>query len=156
MENFTDKFECSAKYGFYVFSSPIYYPFSFLRHCWIVTVCDGKINRIEVWNFKNKKNIELGYIHKNLIPSIRGVRKFNFKKYPKFESSLVGCVVGGSGSLAESMVNFVNFDNIDYIFKNNYNYFFKPNCNTFVSWVLNQFPDCNINLPKNAIGKLKY
>lgn len=155
MENFTDKFECSDKYGFYVFSSPIYYPFSFLRHCHIVTINCGKISRVEVWNFKNKKNLDLGYIHINLIPSLRGVRKFNFMKYPKFDCELVGFITGGENSLAEEMVNFVSDEVDNYDFKNNYHYFFKPNCNTFVSWVLDKFPECKINLPRNAIGKLK-
>jgi hypothetical protein len=155
MENFFDKFECSDKYGFYIFSSPIYYPFSFLRHCHIVIIEDKKVSRVEVWNFKNKKNLDLGYIHVNLIPSLRGVRKFNFKKYPKFDCSLVGFVSGGKGSLAEDMVNFVNCDISSYGYKHNYNYFFKPNCNTFVSFVLSQFPECSIKLPSCAIGKLK-
>jgi hypothetical protein len=153
MENFFDKFECNEKYGFYIFSSPIYYPFSFLRHCHIVIIEDKKVSRIEVWNFKNKKDVDLGYIHIDLIPALRGVRKFNFKRYPKFNCSLVGFISGGYGSLAEDMVKFVNDRINEYPSKFNYNYFFKPNCNTFVSWVLSNFKTCEIKLPKNAIGK---
>jgi hypothetical protein len=153
MENFKDKFECVEKYGFYIFSSQIYYPFSFLKHCWIVVIDNSKVSRIEVWNFKNKKNIDLGYIHIDLIPSIRGVRKFNFKKYPKFDSELVDFISGGDGSLAEDMVRFVQTRLIEYPNKLNYNYFFKPNCNTFVSWVLSNFKTCKLKLPKYAIGK---
>ena len=155
MEEFFDKFECAEKYGFYIFSSPIYYPFSFLRHCHIVLIEGGVVSRVEVWNFKNKKNIDLGFIHINLIPALRGVRKFNFKKYPKFNCRLEGFISGDENSLAGKMVNFVNSENINYPYKNKYRYFFKPNCNTFVSWVLSNFSDCGIKLPKTAIGKLK-
>jgi hypothetical protein len=136
---------------FFIFSTGVSRPKYFVKHLYIVTNQKGKINRFEIYRFKNKKNPEHGHIHKNYVAPTTGHRKKLFNKNKKIDSKLIKII---SGNLAEKINKSVNENYLNYKFKNKYN-LLGPNCNTYVQWILNQFPETKIKLPFLAIGKNK-
>ena len=134
---------------FFIFSTKITRPKYFVKHLYIATNQKGEINRFEVYSFKNKKNPDLGHIHKNFTTPTTGHRKKLFNRKEKYNSELIQTI---TGQLAEDMNKFVNKQYINYKYKNEYQYI-GNNCNTFVDWILKEFPQVKIKLPKTAIGK---
>jgi len=138
------------KEQFFIFTVKLPIPFFLVKHSYIITNQKGKINRIEIWHFKNKKHPEYGHIHINLFKPTKEIKK-TFHKYrkTKFEPELIGTE---TGQLAKKMNKFTNENFQNYKHKNDYKYL-STNCNSFVKWILKQFPETKIKLPKTALGK---
>lgn len=143
------------KNGFqvFLFTTPLYKPYQFAIHSWIVTVNKGKINRWEVWQNKNSNKTSWGYFHKNLNSPSIGIKKYRKKAYPKNKSKIIGYLEGGKNSLAETIVKFVEKNAKDYPLRKKYSYFPGPNSNTFPQWIIDKFPKLGWKLPWNAFGK---
>lgn len=138
-------------YQFFLFSSPVSIPINFAIHSWVVTNKKGKINRWEVWNLPNQCETSWGYVHLNLWGPSEGMRTYPYGK-KLFESKLIDKIDGGENSIAYRIINFIDKNAQKYPFFNQYN-LLGPNSNSFVQWILNKFPEANLNLPWNAFGK---
>jgi len=142
------------KYQVFVLASRISFPFNFAVHTWFVLNTKGKLDRWDVWDWKNKDKISWGHIHLNFLKSWIGVRKSRVGRRevnaPRFESFVVDIV---EGSLARKMMDFIENNSNNYPYYDYFKYYPGPNSNTFVQWVLDKFPEANIKLPWNAFGK---
>jgi hypothetical protein len=132
-------------------------PISFASHNWFVVNKKGDISRWEVAHKKWSDETRWGYLYKNLhspigptpdsgVEIIYGVPKWHW------DSKLLKYSEGDENSLAERMVDFI--ENSKNVYKHREIYHFMgPNSNTYAQWVLNNFPEFGIKLPKNAVGK---
>lgn len=141
-----------SKYQVYFFSCPAHIPFHFALHLWIVTVGPTGITRFEVLHSKRTNVKHYGYVYLNYCPATRGLRRRRGSK-EFWKSKLLGSITGDDKSLAEQMVNFIHNYSKDYPYKDTYRIFPGPNSNSYVGWILSQFPEAQINIPWNALGK---
>jgi len=140
------------KYQVFLFSSPVPIPMNFAVHTWFVINLKGEINRWEFGQFRGSpyKN-GIGNL-KNFFSPIDGMNKFFWKREPRFNSKLIDYIEGDEDSLANRMAIFIEEYSNSYPLKTKY-VLTGPNSNSFVQWILNKFPDANLQLPFNAIGK---
>ena len=123
------------------------FPFNFATHFWFVSNEKGKITRYEIIGYyKNKDNT---YIFKNRAPPFEGIEILPFV-YPLRRKSKVFYKV--EGFFAKKMIYFIKKSSEKYPYVSKY-FLFGPNSNTYVQWVLNNFPQLNLELPPNAFGK---
>ena len=140
-------------YQVFVFSSACPLPVPFLLHTWIVTV--NKNNKIKRWDVllrKHRCKKSWEHLHLNFLPPFKGTSIIPFFPIFHWKASLLEIIEGNEKSLAKRIIDFTDKS------QENYPYCFKysligPNSNTFPQWVLNHFPETNIKLPWNAIGK---
>ena len=137
------------RYQIFLFSSKLPFPFNFAVHTWIVSNKKGRINRWEVWQFKNMKKDSQGHINRNLFSHSIGLKRFILGK-KRWESVLLFKI---EGLIAEKMIKFIEKEYSNYPYRNRYLYVPGPNSNTFIQWILDKFPKSGLILPKNAIGK---
>jgi|AntAceMinimDraft_5_1070358.scaffolds.fasta_scaffold107818_1 hypothetical protein len=137
----------------YFFTSRANRPYQMFVHPWVVTVHKGVIHRWEIINRKYENKDRSGFVYKNFyVNPTQGIKKSpSSKEY--WDSKLIGFTVGQEGSLAETMIKFIQTQAFNYQYKEKYTLYPGPNSNTFVQWIINQFPESNIKLPWNAIGK---
>ena len=148
LENLINK----EKYQVFILTCPAYIPFSFARHPWFVLNKKGLLSRWEVRHYKNVSNKDLGYIHLNAQPPFQGVNISFFIKKHFWKSKLTGYIEGDENSTAHKIIKLI--ENSEKVYPYCYKYFFfGPNSNTYIQWVLDNFPDFNIQLPWNFIGK---
>ena len=128
-------------------------PVGFLAlHTWLVTVrADGEIHRWEVWAQSDCCETSWGHLHCDLFLPYQGIGIL-----PSFLSQS-GCwssqlVAVENSSIAGEMITFLEQSVDRYPFQNRYRYLPGPNSNTFVSWVLNNFPNSCLQMPRRAIG----
>ncbi len=140
------------KYQVFIFKSKLPKPVNFATHSWFVIVKNKKITRWEVYGHEQKNGKKWGHVYKNSFEPIQGLKKKIFSKKHN-NSSIIGKVQGGTDSLANKMVNFIEKESSKYVNAGQFHYVLGPNCNTYVQWVLDRFPECKIKLPKSAIGK---
>lgn len=158
-EQFTDLVHANeSRYKVYVFASRMPFPISMYIHTWIVVCDNDKVNRYDVWHWKNRCESSVGHVHLNLYDPWVGVMKLplirNSKlNVPRSESFVLESVMGDTGSVAQRVVEFLNTSYATYPYTQRYSYYPGPNSNTFTQWVLNMFPELNIKLPWNAVGK---
>lgn len=140
-------------YQVYFLKCPIYKPFHFAIHPWVITVKNGTTTRWEIIYRKYKDKERFGYVYKNFYSNpTTGVKKHPLStKY--WNSILIGFISGDGNSLANKMVNFIEETTPFYPHKESYNPFPGPNSNTYIAWILKKFPEANIKLPWNAFGK---
>jgi hypothetical protein len=103
---------------------------------------------------KNKINPIIGkHLHLNSLPPFSGIEMLQFipKKF-LWPANLLGHIEGGSDSLAKKIIDFIETSPQNYIYRDQYS-FIGPNSNTYVQWVMNNFPDFKIKLPRNSFGK---
>lgn len=137
------------RYQVFILKCPVSLPAFMAVHTWFVVNNYGNISRWEVVFRKNRGKIYKGYLNKNLLEPFMGISFIFFINGLHWKASLVSVIEGDKakeiGNFIES--SFDNYKNIDY-YK-----FLGPNSNTYVQWVLDNFPELKIELPKNAIGK---
>jgi len=71
---------------------------------------------------------------------------------PSWRARLEGYIEGVEGSLAHRMAAFIDQSKTTYPHIGRY-VLLGPNSNTYPAWVLAHFPEANLRLPWNAIGK---
>lgn len=141
----------------FLLSSPCSLPASMFMHTWLVTNNFGVIHRWDVWSYKKRVTAENGHMTMDFYPPTVGLSLMpgsnDSLNISRFQSRLIGSVEGDIGSIAQTMVEFVEKRHLEYPFKYKYHYFPGPNSNTFVQWVLNHFPESGLKLPWSAMGK---
>jgi len=138
------------KYQVFLFTSPLPFPFSFSLHSWIVTSNKGKVKRWEIIHLRNLGGQRTGYFYINLLkPSQRMNKIFrkNFFSKVDWNSKIQSSIIGGKGSTAEKLINFMEKNARKYPFKDRYILLTGPNCHTFTSWVSSHFPQARFKLP---------
>lgn len=139
------------KYQVLLLVCPAAFPVSFAKHAWFVCVKDGETSRYEVRHYKNGNNKT--FLHINELPPFVGVEIFplplkNFLWEAKFLSS----IAGDENSLAKSMIDFIENSLNSYPFTDEY-FLLGPNSNTYIQWILDNFPEFDVELPWNCLGK---
>lgn len=136
-------------YHFFVFSCPAITPLNFALHTRIVVVSPWKIDRRELGHFRNSS---LKYLHKNLLQPRWWINKYLWKTHSRFESRLLYHCSGKSDSLAYKIVSRISNNVENYPYRNEYRLVWH-NSNFFTQWILDQLPEINYKLPRNALGK---
>lgn len=140
-------------YQVFLFVCPVSLPFSFASHPWFVCVRNGEVSRWEV-RYRADKNSLLGkHLYHNDLPIFSGIEMFYFisKKF-LWSGKLFGHIEGDENSLASKMYYFIENSKDNYPYCNRY-HLLGPNSNTYAQMVLDNFPECGLTLPVNAVGK---
>src|SRR3989338_7205702 len=84
---------------------------------------------------------------------------FNFARHSWFvikkhfwKAKLMGYIEGSENSTAQKIIEFIENSEKIYLYCFKYS-FFGPNSNTYIQWVLDKFPEFNVKLSWNFIGK---
>lgn len=142
-------------YQLFLMSSKVPWPFFFAIHTWFVVSRKGKLERWDSGKFykptpkKSWGNVYLGLFDND--PS-KGMNINPFYLGKRYKSKLIGYIEGKNNSIASNMINFIRNNAKKYPYREKY-HFLGPNSNTFIQWVLDHFPESNLKLPWNAIGK---
>jgi len=140
------------KYQVFLFSSPVPIPLNLFVHTWFVINLKGKINRWEFGRFRGSPHKDGIGVLENFFDKTEGMNIYFWKSKPRFDSKLIDFIDGYEDSVAYKLAQFVVKSPSSYPLKTKY-FLTGPNSNTFMQWILNQFPEANIKLPINAIGK---
>lgn len=145
----------SNHYQFWILYSPLPIPLNFVAvHNWLVVKAPNEEPvRWEVWQHQHCCHESWGHLHKNLFFPHQGISRNYFPfgrckgKYwePRIASYL-------EGISAKHIVKFIQSNARQYSQKNRYVFWPGPNSNTFVQWIINQFPEKGIKLPKRSLG----
>jgi len=147
-----DKLIDKNKYQVFVFTCRAVLPFFFARHPWFVINKKGMISRWDVNFRKNRCKTAWNHLHKNLLPPTQGIAVIPYLDKIFWKSKLLDYKEGQENSVISKAVNFIENSNNSYPYCNEYR-LLGPNSNTYAQWVLNKFPELNIKLPWNSIGK---
>lgn len=140
------------KYQVLVCSSPANIIVGFAAHTWFVVNRKGTIARWEMLFDKKDREQSVGYLNKDYFDPFTGIEVLpGWRKY-MWKGSVRGVVSGGEDSAAGKMINVIENSFKAYPFVEKYS-LLSANSNTYTQWVLDQFPDVDIELPWNAIGK---
>lgn len=134
------------KFQVLILYCPAYFPFNFFRHPWFVLNEKGNVSRWEVRHHINKQNNN--YLFVNNQNPFEGINKFPYIK-SKWNARFLKLI---EGDLAEKITNFIKTSGDKYPYINNY-CLNGPNSNTYLVWVLNNFPEINLELSSRFIGK---
>lgn len=140
------------KYQVFLFSSPVPIPFNFAVHTWFVINLKGEISRWEFGRFRGSPHKNGIGVLKNFFDPTEGMNKLLWKRYPRFNSKLIDFIEGDGESVAKHLALFIEEYSNTYPLKTKYS-LLGPNSNSFIQWILNKFPDANLKLPSNAVGK---
>lgn len=139
----------TSKYQIFLCSSPGNLPFSFVPHHWFVINKLGSLSRWEVlFRTITGKNVR-GHLYKNFLPPFLGIEIVPFVGKYFWPCGIIGCA---ESDVAKRMAEFIEKSPDDYQFCDHY-FLTGPNSNTYVQWVLDNFPEFELKLPWNAIGK---
>ncbi|KKS04709.1 MAG: hypothetical protein UU82_C0010G0005 [Candidatus Nomurabacteria bacterium GW2011_GWC2_41_8] len=153
MNSDTQKFQSlinKEKYQVFILACPTYTPFNFARHSWFVLNKKGLISRWEIRHKKNKKTNN--YFYLNTQPPFQGINISFFIKKHFWKAKLMGYIEGSENSTAQKIIEFIENSEKIYLYCFKYS-FFGPNSNTYIQWVLDKFPEFNVKLSWNFIGK---
>ncbi|NBC84074.1 MAG: DUF3750 domain-containing protein [Bacteroidetes bacterium] len=132
--------------------SPLPFPVSFAVHCWVVTNMAGKLDRWEVWQSTGQCETSRGYVHQNLFPPFQALHiNFFVRSLGRCNPRLLHIVQ--DHNLADKMIAFIKKEAFQYPYRHDYFYYPGPNSNTFVQWIIDQFPEYPVVLPKGGLGK---
>lgn len=140
-------------YQVFLFVSPASFPVQYAKHAWFVINKRGIISRWEVIFNANYSGTHWGNIYKDFSKPFDGVtilpyvRGFCWKNI-----QLLGAIEGGEDSLACKMINFIERSPERYPYKDTYR-LLGPNSNTYIQWILDNFPEWQMVLPRRAVGK---
>jgi len=140
------------KYQVFLFSSPVPIPLNYWAHTWFVINLKGKINRWEFGKFQGSPHNNGIGVLKNFFENTEGMNIYFWKTKPRFNSKLIDLIEGDDDSVANKLALFIEEYSNSYPLKAEY-FMTGPNSNSFVQWILNKFPEVNMRLPYNAIGK---
>lgn len=142
----------NAKHQIFLFSSPVTFPLNLAVHTWFVVNIEGKIDRWEFGRFRGSPHKNNIGVLKNFLKPTEGMNLYFWKQKPKFKSKLLSFIEGDENSVAHDMALFINNYSNNYPLRDKY-CLIGPNSNTYVQWILNKFPESNLELPANAFGK---
>ena len=138
------------KYQVFIFSCPVNLLVGFARHPWFVLNKKRKTSRWEIMWFKEVNGT---YLHKNTQFLFQDFYiSFFIKKY-FWKAKLLAYIEGNENSVAQKAIEFIEDSRKNYPYCNKYSFIIGPNSNTYAQWVLNRFPEFNIKLSWNFIGK---
>lgn len=140
-------------YQVFLCTCPCSFPLTFASHPWFVVNKKGVISRYAVNHRRNVGEKKWGHLTLNFKPPFHGLPFLHF--YPRaghFKTTILKCAEGGEDSLAKRLALCIENSSNTYEHLHTYR-FVGPNSNTYVQWVLQQFPDLNVQLPWNAFGK---
>lgn len=141
-----------SKYQVFLFSSPIPIPLNSFVHTWFVIKLKGEISRWEFGKFKGSPNKNGIGVLKNFFDKTEGMNKYFWKSEPRFNSKLIDFIEGDDDSIANEIALFIEEYSNSYPLRSEY-FLSGPNSNSFIQWILHKFPEANMKLPFNAIGK---
>lgn len=141
------------KYHFFILYSCAIFPVNFSKHFRIVTINKWIIHRREIWHFKNRKNPELYYFHRDLSKPTTWLQKFLRRSDKHRKAYLAYHKSWGEKSLIHKIVSFIENSYSSYPYSKKYILFPWPNSNTYIQRILNHFPQIKFQLPRNAFGK---
>ena len=139
-------------YKVFLCTCPANLPFSFAVHPWFVVNHLGNVSRWEVLFSKRKHAVNFGHLHKDTFPTFSGIEIVPLINTHLWNGKILNTIEGDENSLAATMVTHIENSHNTYPYTEHYSLFSK-NSNTYVQWVLNHFPEANMNLPWNAFGK---
>ncbi|MDP3901860.1 MAG: DUF3750 domain-containing protein [bacterium] len=137
------------KFQVFLMTCPGNLPFSFMPHHWFVINDRGIISRWEVLFRKIPNATRWGYLYKNFFAPFRGIEISHFSKKYLWQAKLRYKI---DGEEAKQLAKFIEKSPSAYPYCQKY-FLTGPNCNTYIQWIINHFPNLNIKLPWNAIGK---
>jgi len=153
-EELVARFGSDELFHVLLFTTPLPFPLNLVAsHPWFVTIEQRKMKRWEVWQHAGRCETSWGHLHLNLFKPEQGMRIFYFSKGKRRSGKLIASVSGEKGSLAASMVNFIETESANYSAAKRYRFFPGPNSNTYVQWVINHFPEAGFRLPISCVGK---
>lgn len=143
------------KYQVFLVVCPTPIPINFAIHPWFVLNKKGSLSRWEVAHWDEYKGrTHFGHIYKDILPPFQGLEKiitrkrtFAFLGYWKPR-----ILEQWEGDVAKQMAELIESSPTKYQYCNEYR-LLGPNSNTYIQWVLNKFPELNIKLPWNCVGK---
>lgn len=142
----------SDLYQVFLMASCIPRPFNMAVHAWFVLQQNNVLDRWEFGKFKESPHPNgIGVLH-NFMPPLKGMNKFINKPKPRHPAHLINVIEGSAHSTAAAMIYFIEKHSPQYPLRNKYSYL-GPNSNTYVQWVLNHFPEADLELNWRAIGK---
>ncbi len=142
----------NSKYQVFICASHAHIPFSLAMHSWIVINKKGTLERWEVLFTAKDDATSWGHLHKDPLPPFQGISILPFIKKYFWKSMLLGYIEGEEGSYVNRIIHFIEQSKDTYPYR--YYYMMTgPNSNTFVEWVLDAFPEFNLKLPMEFIGK---
>ncbi|MCK5285750.1 MAG: DUF3750 domain-containing protein [Candidatus Pacebacteria bacterium] len=142
------------KYQVFLCVCPANLLFSFAIHPWFVINHKGTVSRWEVLFPRRKHNLRFGYLNKNFYSLFQGIEILPFSQKYFWKGKILSKIEGDENSVAAQMIDFIEKSNQNYPYTEKY-CLIGPNSNTYIQWVLNYFPQSNMVLPWNAIGKNK-
>ena len=121
-------------------------------HTWLVTIrANGEIHRWEVWAQSDCCETSWGHLHCDLFPPYQGIGRLpSILPQAGSWSSRIEAVE--KSNIAGQMITFLEQSVDCYPYQKQYRYLPGPNSNTFVSWVLKNFPESCLNMPRRALG----
>lgn len=137
------------KYQVFLFKSKVSLPFIFAMHPWFVLNKKGELSRWEVIFSESYPKQHWGHLYKNLYPFFQGIELIPHDKHYFFEADLLGVV---QDEEATKMIDFIEASSSSYPYCKIYK-LLGPNSNTYAEWVIKNFPQSKLKLPKNAYGK---
>lgn len=140
------------KYQVFLCTCPVSLPFSLATHPWFVINLRGETSRWEVLFSKRNSGLSFGYIHKDLFPLFRGIEIFPYNEKHLWKGRVLSFIEGGAESIAAKMALFIEESHKNYPYIQEYSLLGR-NSNTYAQWILNHFPESNMQLPWNAFGK---
>ncbi|MBP7804787.1 MAG: DUF3750 domain-containing protein [Candidatus Pacebacteria bacterium] len=139
-----------TKYQVFLFTCPAHIPLNAFVHPWFVVNQKGTISR---WEIRYKKNKMTGdHLYKNDLPIFQGIEIFLFSKKFHWGATLVGSIVSDENGTAKKIADFITRSREVYPYCERY-FLFGPNSDTYAEWILRNFPEWKIALPRNTIGK---
>lgn len=139
------------KYQVFVCMSGAAFPFITFWHMWFVVNQKGKVDRFEIKVPSNKEK-SLGHMHINRQPPFQGLPLFLYIHKFFQPTKVLKVIEGDEDSLAKKLADFLENSPNTYPYIKDYS-LIGPNCNTYIEWVLKNFPEIELDLSWNAIGK---
>lgn len=137
------------EYQVFILRSPASLPFIFSVHPWLVINKKGEIHRYEIRHYFSKNGT---YLHIDTQPPFQGLPLFwPIQKFFQ-KVRLIKVIEGDENSKARQLVDVIENSEKSYPYLKKYA-FLGANCATYVAWVINNFPEIQVELPWNAIGK---
>ncbi len=138
------------EYQVFVFDTPLNYPINFARHPWFVLNEKGKVSRWEVRmeSAKNGNHLRIDFWSpfQAMHLTFFGLTDYTWKP------ELLGVIDGGENSEAQRIIKFIKDSPENYPYQYRYS-IFGPNSNSYLEWVLNKFPELNIEPSWRFVGK---
>lgn len=149
-----------SPYKIHLYSTPLPLPLNFFVHCYFVSKHNGIVHRHEVIGNERPDHpaIRSGFLFQDYLPAEQGfsmcAKALCHGRGPRFGVQHIGYCAGEADSPAHQLYTLLTTDAV-YACPAVYHYKMiqGPNSNTFAQWVIDQVPDCGLQLPFTAWGK---